>query len=468
VSSDPFESGGERTVFMPVPGGRPGPPTRSVAIDTTEVGDRSTVASGLNPILVAANPLLDVVPQLRMSPTHPNPAGLRESLARGIREFEARTKAAGIPHDKVIAARYALCTLIDETASGTPWGASGAWAQRGLLVLFHNETSGGEKFFQLLGRLAEDPHANLDILEFMYVCLQLGLEGRYRVMEGGQRALEMVRQRLFELIRKQRGEYERELSPSWRGVPAARSTKLGWLPLWIVAAVTALLLAVTYFGFRLSLSPISDRVASDIAGVRATRLASRPAPPKSAAVAPLQQRLAPLLVDEIQRGQLAVDDRPDRSVVTILGDGLFRPGEVAVRPEYQGLLLRVADALSGLPGAIDVIGHSDNAPIRTLRFPSNWELSTARAESVTKLFATRVPGQRIRAEGRADTDPVESNNTPEGRARNRRVDVTLHVAERSGQRVANPLPERVPKTVPQRAPERAPEPAPVELPPRQR
>ena len=448
VSKNPFDEGGERTRLRPVPGGRAGPLTRSGVIDTIEEGERSTVASGLNPLLMAANPVLNVVPQLRMSPTHPNPAGLREGLARGVREFEARTKAAGIPNEKVIAARYALCTLIDETASSTPWGASGAWAQRGLLVLFHNETSGGEKFFQLLGRLAENPQANLDILEFMYVCLQLGFEGRYRIMESGHRDLEAIRQRLFELIRKQRGEHERDLSPSWRGVSAARSTKLGWLPLWVVAAVTALLLAVIYFGFRVTLSPLSDRVASEIAGVRAARMVTRPAPPKSAPVSPAQQRLAPLLVDEIQRGLLTVDDRPDRSVVTFRGDGLFRPGEAAVRPEYQGLLLRVADALGGLPGAIDVIGHSDDALIRTLRFPSNWELSTARAESVARLFATRVPGQRLRAEGRADTDPVESNDTPEGRARNRRVDVTLHVAER--------------------VPETAPSAGPMELPPRQR
>jgi len=450
VSKNPFEESGERTRLRPVPGGRAGPPARSAVIDTIEEAERSTVASGLNPILMAANPVLNVVPQLRMSPTHPNPAGLREGLARGVREFEARTKAAGIPNDKVIAARYALCTLIDETASSTPWGASGAWAQRGLLVLFHNETSGGEKFFQLLGRLAENPQANLDILELMYVCLQFGFEGRYRIMEGGHRDLETIRQRLFELIRKQRGEYERDLSPSWRGVSAARSTKLGWLPLWVVAAVTALLLAVIYSGFRLTLSPLSDRAASEIAGVRATRMATRPAPPKSAPVspAPAQQRLAPLLVDEIQRGLLAVDDRPDRSVVTFRGDGLFRPGEAVVRPEYQGLLLRVADALGGLPGAIDVIGHSDDALIRTFRFPSNWELSTARAESVARLFATRVPGQRLRAEGRADTDPVASNDTPEGRARNRRVDVTLHVAER--------------------VPESAPSARPLDLPPRQR
>ena len=122
-----------------------------------------------------------------------------------------------MPTEKIVAARYALCTLIDETATSTPLGASGAWAQQGLLALFHGETGGGEKFFQLLARLAENPQANLDLLELMYVCLEFGFEGRYRVTEGGQRQLEAIRQRLLMIIRKQRGEYERDLSPNWRG-----------------------------------------------------------------------------------------------------------------------------------------------------------------------------------------------------------------------------------------------------------
>jgi type VI secretion system protein ImpK len=61
------------------------------------------------------------------------------------------------PTQKVIAARYALCTLIDENAANTPWGRSGAWAQHGLLALFHGETEGGEKFFQVLARLRREP-----------------------------------------------------------------------------------------------------------------------------------------------------------------------------------------------------------------------------------------------------------------------------------------------------------------------
>ena len=420
MPDDPFaDLGVDRTVIMPSPGGRT-VPGRPAPVEQLEPSDTGAVTSGLNPLVAAANPLLNVIPQLRASAEHPNPARLRDSLAQGVREFETRARAAGAPTEKIVAARYAICTLIDETAAGTPWGASGAWAQHGLLALFHGETEGGEKFFQVLARLAENPQANVDVLELTYICLQLGLEGRYRIVDGGQRQLEAIRQRLLSIIRKQRGEYERDLSPSWQGVSGVAQTRLGWLSLWVVAAVTALLLVGVYVGFKLSLSSASDRLASQIAGLRLATpvVTARPAP---------QPRLAPFLGEEIQRGLVAADDRPDRSIVTILGGGLFKAGEAAVSGESQWLLARIGEALAKVPGQVEVIGHTDNTPIRTLRFPSNWELSKARAESVARLLATRVAGGRITFDGRGDAEPLESNDTPQGRARNRRVEITLYV-----------------------------------------
>jgi type VI secretion system protein ImpK len=420
MPDDPFAGLGlDRTVIMPVPGGRSAP-ARPVVAEPPETQEATTsVVSGLNPLIAAANPLLDVVAQLRGTAQHPNPTALHDSLARGVREFEAQGRNAGIATEQIIAARYALCTLIDETATSTPWGASGAWAQHGLLALFHGETGGGEKFFQLMAKLAENPHANRDLLELMYVCLQLGFEGRYRIADGGQRQLEAVRQRLLSIIRKERGEYERELSPSWRGVPAGGQRRLTWLPLWVIGAVAALLLVAVYAGFNLSLSRASDRLAADIASLRvAARITPRASP---------EPRLAPFLAEEVRRGLVAVDDRFDRSVVTILGDAVFKPGEAVVSAEHRGLVARIAEALANVPGQIDVVGHTDNAPIRTLRFPSNWELSRARAESVATLLAVRVAPARLHADGRGETEPLAANDTAADRARNRRVEITLRV-----------------------------------------
>jgi len=419
MPDDPFaDLGLDTTIIMPAPGGRvaPGRPAAQEQSEPLEVG---AVTSGLNPVIAAANPLLNIIPQLRASMEHPNPNALRERLARGIREFEARARDAGVPTQKVIAARYALCTLIDENAANTPWGASGAWAQHGLLALFHGETEGGEKFFQVLGRLAENPQANLDVLELMYVCLQFGFEGRFRVVEGGSRQLEAIRQRLLSIIRKQRGEYERDLSASWQGVGTGAQARLGWMPLWVVGAVTVLLLLGIYLGFKLNLNSASDTLAGDIASLRV----AAPVAPKAAPVS----RLAQFLAKEIADGLVAVDDRADRSIVTLIGDGMFKPGEATVSPQYQSILGRVAAELTRNPGKVDVIGHTDNVPIRTLRFSSNWELSKARAESVARLLATRVDPRRLAAEGVGDTDPIAPNDTPKGQARNRRVEIVLHV-----------------------------------------
>jgi len=419
MPDDPFaDLGLDTTVIMPAPGGRvaPGRPAAQEPSEPLEVG---AVTSGLNPLVAAANPLLNIIPQLRASMEHPNPSALRERLARGIREFEDRARDAGVPTQKVIAARYALCTLIDEIAANTPWGASGAWAQHGLLALFHGETGGGEKFFQVLARLAENPQANLDVLELMYVCLQFGFEGRFRVVEGGSRQLEAIRQRLLSIIRKQRGEYERDLSASWQGVGTSAQARLGWMPLWVVGAVTVLLLLGIYLGFKLSLNSASDTLAGEIASLRV----AAPVAPKAAPV----PRLAQFLAKEIADGLVAVDDRADRSIVTLVGDGLFKPGEATVSPQYQSILGRVADELTRNPGKVDVIGHTDNVPIRTLRFSSNWELSKARAESVARLLASRVDPGRLAAEGVGDTDPIAPNDTPKGQARNRRVEIVLHV-----------------------------------------
>jgi type VI secretion system protein ImpK len=412
---------------MPVPGGRPAPgraapapaqPAPSAG-DHAEVADAVAVSSGLNPLIAAANRLLNVLPQLRSSVQHPNPTALRDSLAQGVRQFEAQARAAGVTTEKIVAARYALCTLIDETATSTPLGASGAWAHQGLLALFHGETGGGEKFFQLLSRLAENPQANLDLLELMYVCLEFGFEGRFRIVDGGQRQLEAIRLRLLQIIRKQRGEYERDLSPNWRGLADVAKQRLGWLPLWVVGAVTAVALVGIYVGFDWSLGSSSDRLAAEIAGLRV----AAPVAPRAAAA----PRLATFLQDEVRRGLVKVDDHLDRSVVTILGDGLFKPGEATVSSDNQGLLARIGDALRGVPGPVDVIGHTDNVPIRTLRFPSNWELSKARAESVARILSARVAAERLRADGRGEAEPVVPNDTPQGRAKNRRVEITLHV-----------------------------------------
>src|SRR3989442_671526 len=83
-------------------------------------------------------------------------------------------------------------------------GRRAAWVRYSLLAMFHNETWGGEKVFQLMAKLAENPAANRDLLELIYAALCLGFQGRYRVVEGGSAQLEAVRERLAQILRKER------------------------------------------------------------------------------------------------------------------------------------------------------------------------------------------------------------------------------------------------------------------------
>ncbi len=427
---DPFSSlDSDKTVIMPSPGGRTVSPGQSTGIwqtagSTGTAGeiDEITAVAGLNPLIAAANSLLNIVPRLRATLQHADPSGLRNYIAQNIKVFEIRARDAGLAPEKVIAARYALCTLLDETAASTPWG-SGIWAEQSLLVMFHSEAWGGEKFFQLLSKLAENPKANRDLLEFMYMCLALGFEGRYRVIENGKAHLDALRERLAQLLSKERGEYERDLSPHWHATLIKRAKILVLLPLWVLAAVCGLIMLTTYLWFSFQLNNASDPIFNQIQSIRVKYPVPEPIPLPAA-----EPRLAEFLAKEIQEGLVAVRDEEGRSVVTLRGDGLFAPGNATISERFLPILARIASALNAVPGQVRVTGHTDNQPIRSLRFPSNWHLSQDRARSVMQFLTEKgTLASRLTAEGRADAEPVAPNSAPADRARNRRVEITLYV-----------------------------------------
>lgn len=426
-SNDPFagfDSG--QTFVMPTPGARPtaAPQTGPAGFTREAAPDIAYQPSGFNPLIAAANPLLNMIPQMRSITVHHDVAGLRDNLAQGIRQFENTARGAGIANEKVIAARYILCTVLDETAASTPWGGSGVWGRHSLLVMFHNEAWGGEKVFQLLTRLAQNPGDNIDLLELLYTCIALGFEGRYRVVENGRTELQVLRERLAQLIRRQRGAFEPALAKHWAPAVLPKRKWSTAMPLWIFTAVVGVALLGGYMGFSYALNRDSDPLFSAITGIKA-RAMQLPAP------APAQQpRLAQFLAPEIQQGLVEVRDFDDRSIVTIRGDGLFDPGSATLAAEREPLMLRIADAVNSVQGRVLITGHTDNVPIRSARFPSNWHLSQDRAKSVAELIGRKITQpSRLLAEGRAESEPVAPNDTPANRARNRRVEITVFVSK---------------------------------------
>jgi chemotaxis protein MotB len=141
------------------------------------------------------------------------------------------------------------------------------------------------------------------------------------------------------------------------------------------------------------------------------------------------------LQTEVAAGRVQIEQLRDGLHVKLAQEILFASGSADLSREGQQVLGKVAERLREVEHQIEVAGHSDNVQISgplALRYPTNWELAGARAAVVVRLLAKRgVPPERLVAASYADTKPVESNATPEGRARNRRIDIRLVPAEKS-------------------------------------
>jgi type VI secretion system protein ImpK len=425
---DPFAAfETDRTVIKPKPRLSGNDPVQTSSLSTgafrvaeTAPLDMAAVAV-LNPLVSAASTLLGLISSLRNVRHAPNIPALRNSLTQAMQRFETDAHKLGLDNGQVVASRYVLCTALDEAVANTPWGAQAGWNKQSLLVQFHNETWGGEKVFQLLAKLAQDVPKNRSLLELMYCVLALGFEGRYRVIDNGRAQLDSVRQRLADMVRKDRPQPDTDLSPHWRGQAASKGKLTDGIPIWVAAAVFGLVLALAYLAFRMSLNYRSDTTFAAVSSLRVPNVqivATAPLPAKNA-------RLSGFLQPEIKEGLVTVLEESDRSIIRLRGDSFFGSGKAEPNTQSLPVLKRIGEALAQVKGDVQIVGHSDNQPIRSLRFPSNWHLSTARAEGVRTALAAQVPEARMRATGKAEADPVAPNDSAENRARNRRVDVIL-------------------------------------------
>lgn len=136
----------------------------------------------------------------------------------------------------------------------------------------------------------------------------------------------------------------------------------------------------------------------------------------------LRQVMGPL----IDQGVVGVHQTKRGVVVDISASTLFREGEERLQPGAQETLQQLALVLGRENQSVEVEGHTDDVPIKTAQFPSNWELSSGRASSVVRmLISYGVPEKRLAAVGMAANQPVVANDTPEHRAKNRRVSITI-------------------------------------------
>jgi type VI secretion system protein ImpK len=248
------------------------------------------------------------------------------------------------------------------------------------------------------------------------------------MLPDGFAQLQGVRDNLYRTIRNQHGESEPDLSVRWQGVTQRQNPLVQYVPLWVVLAVSGVLLLLVFTGFSLTLNMKSDPLYAALHNIarNVKTVVEREAPPVVAKPATNKSNLHELLADEIAQGRVSVENVRDGELVRIAGDGLFASGSGSVDERYISLIKRIALALEQLDGEIRVVGHTDNRPMRSLLYPSNWHLSKARAASVATLLRLDLSHpERAQSEGLGDAEPLESNDTPIGRARNRRVEITL-------------------------------------------
>jgi len=156
--------------------------------------------------------------------------------------------------------------------------------------------------------------------------------------------------------------------------------------------------------------------------------ALKDAPPENVIeLMPSLERLNKELAEEIREGKLEIRMEPRGLVISLRQSAFFSSGTDTLDQSNLPIIGKLAELIATLPNSIQLEGHTDSIPIHNARFKSNWELSCARAIAVLETFCGTFQLSRARFSvvGRADTVPIDSNENPEGRARNRRVDVVI-------------------------------------------
>lgn len=389
------------------------------------------VAPNENPFLRAGGPLLLLLGRLRVQLSRASFANLMEQVAAAIDDFERDTRTVGISAEQTRVAKYIVCATADDIVQNIPTEERHVWTQYSMLSRFFGERIGGVKFFEELDKAKVDPVGNYYLLELMHACLALGFRGIHGTSAGGAATLQTIQRNLYELLRRTR-QTDREISPRWRGQEIAALISRFQVPLWAVAAVVAALLLGLYFALQLLLAGGAEQVATAMVTVHPTtevgiqrRIYTPPPPPPPPPPESQVSRFRGGLQEEVATGRISVQETANQVIVRIAA-ALFDPGKADVKPEFAAMIERLSTLLDKEAGSVKVVGHTDSQPIKNVRFPSNFHLSEARAKAVAELMKTRLSKpERVAVEGKGADVPIAPNESVDGRAKNRRVEILI-------------------------------------------
>ncbi|WP_347966122.1 type VI secretion system protein TssL, long form [Mesorhizobium sp. CC13] len=388
-----------------------------------------------NPLIAAAAPLLMMLGRLRLAGPEAGAEELGRHLGELVDTFDHSAAEADVADEDARIAKYVLCETADDIAGNLPGIGRDAWQPHSLLRRFYQLEAPGNGFLDALNSVLGAPEERCDLLELMHACLSLGFEGPYRGTARGGQSLEPVRQDVFNALRYFRPRDGIDLSPRWQGQSTATARRSRRLPLWAIAAAAIAAVTGAFFWMRAEVTDEGEALAGRLLALapaaQVTIERAMPAPPAEEEPAPPVtsqiERIRGTLAPDIESGALKVDPRGDFIVVAIDNRLLFEPGGADTKPEFAPVAARIGAALQAEQGPVRIVGHTDNLrPGRTSPFKSNYDLSVARAQAVATLLAPLVGDpSRITVEGKGEDEPIADNALPEGRAKNRRVDVMI-------------------------------------------
>ena len=393
-----------------------------------------------NPILAAATDLLVLLGRLRTGIVEMHAVPLRDHVVREIHEFVRKAQDHGVAPEDIDVARYALAATADDIVQTIPGSDPGYWQQYSMAAELLNDRSAGIGFFARLEQVMGLSHQRKDVLELMLTCLALGFEGKYRTDPNGVVALTRMRNEIYQRFRAVEARPGHDLSVHWTPVLLGGRRNTALIPMWIfggVAAAMVVALFATLSGILSSDTQVSQDAilaltdpTEEIALETAANYVA--AEPYEAVAPPQLDRIRRLLDREITEALVNVETKGDYIAIRVGSQLRFKSGSADLSSDFSELASRLGLVLEEEPGEVVVEGHSDNIPLSGRgRYRSNEELSQARAETVLGLLAGSMtdPG-RLSAVGVGPNDPLDTANTPEARARNRRVEILIEREER--------------------------------------
>ena len=401
-----------------------------IALSDAMKGTGLGAGGSTNPLVRSAANLLILLGRLRTGLVEMQAGPLIDHVAREIHEFEKTAIEEGASPEDAKDGQYVLAATADDIVQNLPGSDRELWLRYSMVARFFGSRDSGIGFFQKMDQAMKAPGQKFHLLELMLTCLSLGFEGQYRTVNNGAVELARIRAAIYETLRRVAPRPDDDVSVRWQPVVVNGKRRYGGFPLWILMAICSALVVGAYAGFAYFLNQETLEVQGDLIALHNiddSIYIERAQPPEKqvAFVAPQSTQLERIedgLAARIADGSVVVEEKGEWILVR-MGDVLrFATGSAELTSEFAPLAEEIGRVLNDEPGPVRVVGHTDSRG----SLQSNEALSVARAETVAGVLANYFDNPtRISIEGMGPNDPIATNDTPEGRALNRRVEVMI-------------------------------------------